>query len=132
MPTNITADKIIGRQMYAKRIVDGYNLPDKPNRVIKTYTAGQLIGNVYSWVEKSDGLYWVFYSGTSNVPVYIKHVIGAIEVPDLPQIIEEINRKKEQEQIDRLGPVNYYIKKYLPWIVGAIAVSFILPAIRKK
>lgn len=130
MPQNINADKIIGHQLYAKRIVAGYNLPDKPNRVIRTYTAGQLIGNVYSWVEKSDGLYWVIYSG--NVPVYIKHQTGTIEVPDLPQIIEEINRKKEQEQIDKLGPVNYYIKKYLPWIVGAIAVSFILPALRKK
>jgi len=130
MPTNITADKIIGRQMYAKRSVDGYNLPDKPNRVIKTYTAGQLIGNVYSWSEKSDGLYWLFYS--NNVPIYIKHQTGYLEVPDLPQIIDQINRKKEQDEIDRLGPVNYYIKKYLPWIVGAIAVSFILPVIRKK
>jgi len=126
---NITADKIIGHKLYAERTVNGYNLPDAPNRIIKTYKPGQLIGNVYSYLQKPDGVYWMVYEG--NTPIYIKHS-GYLKVPDLPDIIAEINRKAEELKKEQKGVVPYYIEKYLPWIIGAIALGIIIPTLRKK
>lgn len=126
---NITADKIIGHKLYAERTVNGYNLPDAPNRIIKTYKPGQLIGNVYSYLQKPDGVYWMVYEG--NTTIYIKHS-GDLKVPDLPDIIAEINRKAEELKKEQKGVVPYYIEKYLPWIIGAIALGIIIPTLRKK
>lgn len=129
MPS-ITADRIVGRKMYAKRNVDGYNLPDKPNKIIKTFQPGQLIGTVYSWVQRPDGLYWMFEIG--NTFVYVKHVTGSLEVPELPNIIAEIEKKAEQEKFDQLGPIRYYVEKYGKYIVGAVVLAIIIPTLRRK
>lgn len=129
MPS-ITADRIVGRKMYAKRNVYGYNLPDKPNRIIKTFQPGQLIGTVYSWVQRPDGLYWMFDIG--NVIVYVKHVTGSLDVPELPTIIAEIEKKAEKEKFDQLGPIRYYVEKYGKYIVGAVVLAIIIPTLRRK
>jgi hypothetical protein len=66
-----------------------------------------------------------------NTPIYIKHS-GYLKVPDLPDIIAEINRKAEELKKEQKGVVPYYIEKYLPWIIGAIALGIIIPTLRKK
>lgn len=131
---NVTADKIIGKDLYAKTNVE---LLDKNFKPLKKITAGQYIGNVYSYIDNPGSkLYWMFYRTQSDYanfnPTYVEHIKGTIECPALPGIIEEIQRKKEQEEMEKSGPINYYIKKYLPWIVGAIALSILIPSLRKK
>lgn len=133
MPT-IAADKIIGQDIYAKGSID---VLDKNFKPLKKLSAGQKIGKVYSYIENNDGsLYWMIYETDADYrnfnPIYVKHVRGLIECPALPEIIAEIERKKEQEAIERSGAFGYYLKKYLPWIVGAIAVAIVLPSLRKK
>lgn len=127
---NIPVDKIIGHNLYAKRNVNGYNLPNKPNRIVKTYKPGELIGNVFSYLLKPDGVYWMIQDG--NNFVYIKYKVGDFKVPDLPDIIFEINRKAEETKKLEKGALAYYVDKYLPWILAAVAISIIVPALSKK
>lgn len=133
MPS-IEADKIIGHDIYAKGNIQSLDKNLKPG---KTFTAGQKIGNVFSYIDKITGeLYWMIYQTTNDYntfnPIYIKHTTGLVEVPDLPGIIAELERKREQQAIQEQGAVQYYVKKYLPYIVGAIALAILIPALKKK
>ena len=47
--STITADKVIGKNLFSKGSVDVYNLPG--GKIIRTIKTGSLIGNVYSYVE---------------------------------------------------------------------------------
>lgn len=133
MPS-IEADKIIGHDIYAKGNIQSLDKNLKPG---KTFTAGQKIGNVFSYIDKITGeIYWMIYQTTNDYntfnPIYIKHTTGLVEVPDLPGIIAELERKKEKQAIEEQGAVQYYVKKYLPYIVGAIALAILIPALKKK
>lgn len=133
MPS-IEADKIIGHDIYAKGNIQTL---DKNLRPGKTFSAGMKIGNVFSYIDKITGeLYWMIYQTQNDYntfnPIYIKHVTGLLEVPDLPGIIAELERKREQQAIQEQGAIQYYVKKYLPYIVGAIALAIIIPALKKK
>ena len=65
-------------------------------------------------------------------PIYVKHITGLLEIPALPGIIAELKRKKEAEEMEKSGPVAYYIKKYFPYIVAAAVVAIVLPALKRK
>lgn len=131
---NIAADKIIGHDIYALGNLTALDKNFKPG---KQFTRGQKLGNVYSYIENNDGaLYWMIYETPQDYaafnPIYVKHVTGLIDCPALPGIIKELERKKEAEEIAEKGPVAFYVKKYLPYIVAAVALSILLPALRKK
>lgn len=133
MPS-IEADKIIGHDIYAKSNIQALDKNLQPG---KTFSAGQKIGSVYSYIDKITGeLYWMIYPTQNDYntfnPIYVKHVTGLLEVPDLPGIIAELERKREQQAIQEQGAIQYYVKKYLPYIVGAIALAIIIPALKKK
>ena len=131
---NIAADKIIGQDIYSLGNVQALNKNFKPGKI---FTKGQKIGNVYSYIENNDGaLYWMIYENNADYlnfnPIYVKHITGQIECPALPGIIAEMERKKEAEELEKRGPVAYYIKKYLPYIVAAAVVAIVLPALKKR
>ena len=131
---NISADKIIGQDIYSLGNVQAL---DKNFRPGKVFTKGQKIGNVYSYIENNDGaLYWMIYQTPADYsnfnPIYVKHITGLLEIPALPGIIAELKRKKEAEEMEKSGPVAYYIKKYFPYIVAAAVVAIVLPALKIK
>ena len=131
---NISADKIIGQDIYAAGSLQALDKNFKPG---KSFTKGQKLGNVYSYIENNDGdLFWMIYQTPQDFasfnPIYVKHVTGLIDCPALPGIIAEMERKKEQEKLNEKGPVRYYIEKYLPYIVAAVAIAIVLPALKKK
>ena len=72
---NITADKVVNHLMYAKNNVNAYEPGGKI--VVKTFSPGQLIGNVYSYIEIGNDLYWMFYLTPADYnnfnAVYVKH-----------------------------------------------------------
>jgi hypothetical protein len=50
----------------------------------------------------------------------------------LSDILTQIKDENIAKQIEQKGAVNYYLQKYLPWIVGAVAIAFIFPAVYKS
>lgn len=127
MPDNqLTADLVLGNSIYAKGNVTAYRLP--PNKIYKKYTNGQYIGDVYSWVNFDDGLYWMFMDAFDNA-YYVLHKASSISLPALPDI--KAKEKAAQDAIDKAtkGDLQYYIEKYAPYIVGAVVVSVALPSV---
>jgi hypothetical protein len=124
----ITADKVIGKSLYAKGDVKVYSVPG--GAVTKVLEDAALIGNVYSYVTNNGEVYWQFYNAY-GVPYYVKHDTN-LSLPGLNDIIAKIKDENIAKQIEEKGAVNYYLQKYLPWIVGAVAVALIFPAVYKS
>jgi len=131
----ITADKIIYHDLFAKDIVNGYDITHK--NILYTFYPKQLIGNVYSYVIGNDGqVYWLVYvtkqDYNNQIATYILHDPSKIDVPDLPGIMQKIADEQKAAAIEKNGVVGYYVEKYLPYIVGAIVVAVALPSIVKS
>jgi hypothetical protein len=134
MPT-VTADKIVNHDMYAKSFVQGYDGTLKPSTY--TWNSGEKIGNVYSWIEGNDGnVYWMIYVNQTDydnqIATYIKHDSSKLNVPDLPAILQQIDDERKASEIAKVGVLQYYLNHYLPYIIGAVVVSIVFPAIYKN
>ena len=131
---NITADKVVNHLMYAKANVNAYEPGGKI--VVKTFSPGQLIGNVYSYIEIGNDLYWMFYLTPADYnnfnAVYVKHDASKLSLPDLPAILNQIEAEKKAAIIAKDGAFSYYLQTYLPYIVGAIVIAIALPSIVKS
>ena len=133
MPS-VTADLIVNHGLYAKSSVDALDFSFK--NVTKSFSPGDYIGNVYSWLQGNDGsIYWMVYLTQSDYnnfnPSYIKHVPGTLSVPDLPAILQKLDDEKKAADIAKNGVVSYYIGKYLPYIVAAAVIAIIFPSVVK-
>jgi len=125
---NITADRVINKSLYAKGSVNVYNVPG--GSVTRVINNGGLIGIVYSYVTNNGDIYWQFYNAY-GVPYYVKHDSN-LSLPGLDDILTQIKDENITKQIQQKGAVNYYLQKYLPWIVGAVVIAFVFPAISKS
>ena len=131
MADKITVDKIIGHDLYSKGNNNGY--AGDFVRVNKHFSDGEKIGNVYSWLERNGDIWYMVYSSDYDFanynPTYVKHVDGSLSLPDLPDILAQIEAKKAEDEKEKKGLIPYYIEKYLPWIVGGIVVAVAAPSI---
>lgn len=125
---NITADRVINKSLYAKGVVNVFNVPG--GSVSRVITDGGFIGIVYSYVTSDGNIYWQFYN-TYGVPYYVKHDSN-LSLPGLNDILTKIKDENINKQIEQKGAVNYYLQKYLPYIVGAVVIAFVFPAVYKS
>jgi hypothetical protein len=128
---NLTADLIVNHNLFAKTKVNGY---DGTFTNIKTVFNPGLIGNVYSYIERSDGtLYWMVYQTQADydnfIPTYIKHNAGQLSLPDKQIILDNLTAQQNAKELAAKGAVNYYIEKYAPYLIGAVVLSIALPSI---
>jgi len=131
---NITADKVVNHLMYAKANVNATDATG--SKTVKSFAPGELIGNVFSYVEINNDLYWLFYLTQADYndfnAVYVKHDANKLDLPDLPSILQQIADEKKAAIIAKDGIVSYYIQTYLPYIIAAVVISIALPAIVKS
>jgi len=129
MASTVTADLVVNKNLFAKGTVNAYNFPN--GTIIKQFADGGLIGTVYSWITDKGEIWWMFYDSYQN-PYYIKHDNNKLSLPQLPQILKQIEDKQVSDEISQKGALNYYLQKYLPWLVGGIVVALVLPKIIKS
>ena len=131
----VTADQLVNHDLNAKGNVNALDSTFK--NVAATFTAGQRIGNIYSWIQGSTGqIYYMLYLTKADYdnfnPVYVLHDPSKLDVPDLPNILQQIADKQKADAIAKDGVVGYYLNTYLPYIVGAVVVAIALPSIVKS
>jgi len=124
----ITADKVIGKNLYSKGAVDLVSLPG--GKVIKTIQSGGLLGNVYSYIVSNGIVYWQFYD-TNKQPFYAKQD-NNVSFPGLDDVLKQIQSEAVANEINKKGALNYYLQKYLPWLVGGVVVALVLPVLLKS
>jgi hypothetical protein len=128
----LTADKLVNKEIFAgDKTVKGYN---SAGRQIKTFSPGESIGIVYSYLNLSSLKVPVlmFYEDPNVLknPYYVKITDGPFKAS--PEIKKTINKEKiaeEQEQLKDKGAFSFYIEKYGPYVLATI---LILAIIKKK
>ena len=120
----ITADKIIGKTLFAKK-----NLTRLNGSLVKigTIVAGSPVGEVYSWIQRGGNLYWAF-NDFSNKPYYVLHTPDSFKFSgDLKQAVEKQKQEIENIQKQEKGSIPFYIEKYgkliLLYGVGAYLIA---------
>ena len=140
--SSVSADKIIGKSLIARKTVKVYNLPD--GKVYGEVKPNGFVGQVYSYITRPSGLWWQLVGGK-----YVKHETGAFQqtdeirtAQDIYKIEQQVQKKKataaaEQDltnaEIEQKGKLGYYVDKYLPLIIlGFVAVPVVKSIIQKK
>lgn len=140
--STVSADKIIGKSLIAKRKVLVYDLPD--GKVYGEVKPNGFVGQVYSYVVRPSGIWWQLVGGK-----YVKHETGAFQQTDEIRTAQDIYKIEQTAQlkkakiaaeqdiidaeIEQKGKVGYYVDKYLPLIIlGFVAVPVVKSIIQKK
>ena len=126
----ITADKIIGKTLYAKRKLDKLN---SSLQKIGTFSAGQSVGQVFSYIVRNGQVYWLF-KDVFGKPYLVKHDSTAFQFSGgVQEAVKKQEAEKVKEEIAEKGQVPYYIEKYGKWVLGAfILVTLAREFIKKK
>lgn len=125
MPT-IPIGRLIDKTLIAKTNVNGYKGDFKT--INYSFQAGAIIGKIYSWVtDAATGkLYFMVYVTNNDFtnfnPTYFLISDKQLKIPELPDILKQIEREKEAEDIKNIketkGIIGYYIEKYVPTVLA--------------
>lgn len=120
----ISADKIIGKTLFAKKNLDRLNSSFVK---IGTIVAGSPVGQVYSYIQRGGQVYWQFID-FNNKPYYIKHTPDSFKFSgDVAQAIKEKKQEIEKQEKQEKGNVQFYFEKYgkvlLLYGVGAYLIA---------
>ena len=126
--SDISVNLVLDKNLYAKGKVSAYDVPN--GKVIFTIDNGGLVGNVYSYVVRNGIVWWQFFK--NNKPYYVKHDNNKLSLKELPAILKKIENEEQKQEIEQKGTLNYYLQKYLPWLIGAVVVAVAFPAIYKN
>ena len=128
MPS-ISADKIIGRNLYAKKLIPKLN---SSLVQIGKFQPNDFIGNVYSYIQKNGKVYWMFKDYSGNF-FYTLHDPEAYKFSsDVQQAFEQQDIEKEKELIEQKGQVPYYIEKYGKVILFSVLGVYLVGTIIKS
>ena len=83
--SSVSADKIIGKSLIARKTVKVYNLPD--GSVFGEVKPNGFVGQVYSYITRPSGLWWQLIGGK-----YVKHETGAFQQTDEIRTAQDIYR----------------------------------------
>lgn len=116
------ASDIVGKSLIAKKRVDIYDTVNAGRKRIAFVRPGDSVGTVYSWIQRPDGLWWMFESGKNFY--YAKHAVGLFNVSNLKQqgllTLEEKNEKERLEDLNFLQKMNYNLKNFSSSLVPKI------------
>ena len=124
----INASKVIGETLIATQNVD-YFYPFSTK--LGTIKKGDIIGVVYSYVMGNNNeLFWMIDKGYNKF-IYVKHDVNKLTLVNGNQVLQDIKNQQQQQEIEQKGLLQYYLDKYLPYIIGAVVIYFALPTIKK-
>jgi hypothetical protein len=126
----ITADKIIGKTLFAKKQLDKLNFDLVK---IGTFAKGSSVGVVYSYIQRNGNVYWMFYD-SFNKPYYILQTADSFVFSGgVSEALMQQQIDKEKQLKDQKGAIPYYIEKYGKFILlYGIAAYLVATYIKNK
>lgn len=121
---------IVGKPLTARTAVKLYREASDTAKPYASIAAGNYMGNLYSWINpgpRTKNLWLMFYD-SNNKPYYVKYTSNTVNSAELQKqgvktVDQETREKEDQQNREQKGAVQYYIEKYVPWIIaGFIAV----------
>jgi len=120
----ITADKIIGKTLFAKKDLTRLN-----SALVKigTIASGSPVGQVYSYIQRGGKVYWQFID-FNNKPYFVLHTADSFKFSgDVKQAVEQQKQEVEKLTKETKGSVPFYIEKYgkliLIYGIGAYLIA---------
>lgn len=120
----ISADKIIGKTLFAKKDLTRLN-----SSLVKigTIVAGSPVGQVYSYIQRGGKVYWQFID-FNNKPYFVLHTADSFKFSgDVKQAVQQQKQEVEKLEKETKGSIPFYIEKYGKWIliygVGAYLIA---------
>ena len=94
-------DQIVGKTLYSKVNLNIRKLPDINSTIIKTVKPNDFVGVVYSYISKSDGIWWILEGNSLYPNQYVKHQEGYFDLQNLrnqgAKTTEELLKEEEQK-----------------------------------
>ena len=123
----IEVSKLIGKNLVTKKMLPAYNFPEKPNKVLYTIPVNGRTGEVYSYVERPDGI-WLQFKRAGGSFYYILFDPSAFVVTsDIKKEIQIQQAQDEKQIIEEKGKFAYYFEKYGKFvffgIIGAVVLT---------
>jgi len=132
----ISVDLLINRTLYARGPVQ---ILDGALNVVATRQAGQVVGEVDSWIQRAGTVYLTLKPFQTVRLVKVPNLnlsLSKTEAADVfgRQEIEDEKKRAELERLKReqMGPVTYYVKKFGPVLLAVIAGTYLLGTYIKK
>lgn len=132
----ISVDLLINRTLYARGPVQ---ILDGALNVVATRQAGQVVGEVDSWIQRAGTVYLTLKPFQTVRLVKVPNAnlsLSKTEAADVfgRQEIEDEKKRAELERMKReqMGPVTYYVKKFGPVLLAVIAGTYLLGTYIKK
>jgi len=129
MPETFSIKQLLEKSFYAKKKLPFYRQPN--GKAAGYFAPGAFIGNLYSYVTKNGTIFFMFYDKNKK-PFYVKNNPGSGEL-DLNALVKQGVKNELQEARDKEGgelwnksKLEYFIKKYGLWIVGAVLAGIAL------
>ena len=126
----ISADKIIGKTLFAKKQIDKL---DSSLRKIGVFAPGVSVGIVYSYIVRNGNVYWMFYD-LMNKPYYVKHTGDSFKFSGgVEEAVQQQKIEKEKQLIQDKGAIPFYIEKYGKWVlIGIVGVALFSSYLKYK
>jgi hypothetical protein len=122
----VSIDKLIGHNLKAKKTLNCYNLPDKPNKILFVIKPNGYTGIVYSYLTKTDGI-WLQFKRSNGSFYYIKFTNDSFQLTgDVNVEVKKQQAQAEQEIIKEKGAVPYYIEKYGKWVLLYVVGAYLI------
>jgi hypothetical protein len=123
----IEVSKLIGKNLVTKKMLPAFNFPEKPNKVLYTIPVNGRTGEVYSYVERPDGI-WLQFKRAGGSFYYILFDPNAFVVTsDIKKEIQIQQAQDEKQIIEEKGKFAYYFEKYGKFvffgIIGAVVLT---------
>ena len=132
----ISVDLLINRTLYARGPVQ---IMDGALNVVATRQAGQVVGEVDSWIQRAGTVYLTLKPFQTVRLVKVPNAnlsLSKTEAADVfgRQEIEDEKKRAELERLKReqMGPVTYYVRKFGPVLLAVIAGTYLLGTYIKK
>ena len=122
------ASDIINKRIYARGTVPRLNYALQKVGEFKT---GQLIGTVFSWIERADGLYWMIGGGSTGFVVKHDKTKISLDPVERRELEVKKNLETEKQKIADQGAIPYYIEKYGKWVLLAALAGIVLKKVLK-
>jgi len=127
-----SADKFVGGQLIAKYPVTVYSSPN--GNVIKTVKPGDVVGFIYSWVERDGKIFWQLQDNS-----FVEHKSGVFDTDALAQSLIALEREREakikaaaEERIENNKPLAAItnIMDTLKWVFIAGAIIAVVKLVK--
>jgi hypothetical protein len=132
----ISVDLLMNRTLYARGPVQ---ILDGALNVVATRQAGQVVGEVDSWIQRAGTVYLTLKPFQTVRLVKVPNAnlsLSKTEAADVfgRQEIEDEKKRAELERLkrDQMGPVTYYVQKFGPVLLAVIAGTYLLGTYIKK